>query len=85
MSNAAKISSLIVPKWIENGTEDRVILDCDYSIDDRGSNREQNLTVKWFFHDRRELIYEWIPRLDFRYVSGRLQGNYCLSAMNFDN
>lgn len=62
-----------MPKWIENGTEEQVVLDCDYSLD---IDRERNLTIKWFFQSNSELIYEWIPRLDFRYVSGRLQGRF---------
>lgn len=59
-----------MPKWLENGTEDQVILDCDYAIEPT----EKNVTIKWFFNSKNELIYEWIPDLDFRYVSGRLQG-----------
>lgn len=71
--SSAKITSMIIPKWVQNGTEDQIILDCDYDLD---LELDQNLTIKWYFNDRNELIYEWIPRLDFRYVSGRLQGKF---------
>lgn len=70
---SARITSLIIPKWVQNGTEDQVILDCDYDFD---PELDQNLTIKWYFNERTELIYEWIPRLDFRYVSGKLQGKF---------
>lgn len=62
-----------MPKWIQNGTEEQVVLDCDFDVD---SSFEKNITIKWFFQNKSELIYEWIPRLDFRYVSGRLQGKF---------
>lgn len=68
-----KITSLLVPKWVQNGTEEQVVLDCGFTVD---KAREKNLTIKWYFSDASELIYEWIPRLDFRYVSGRLQGRF---------
>lgn len=64
---------MIIPKWVQNGTEEQIILDCDYDLD---LDLDRNLTIKWYFQDRKELIYEWIPRLDFRYVSGRLQGKF---------
>lgn len=71
--SGAKITSMLVPKWVQNGTEEQIILDCDYDVD---LSRDKNLTIKWYFRDKTELIYEWIPRLDFRYVSGRLQGRF---------
>lgn len=73
VTSAAKITSMIIPKWVQNGTEEQIILDCDYDLD---LDLDRNLTIKWYFQDRKELIYEWIPRLDFRYVSGRLQGKF---------
>ncbi|KAI1282076.1 hypothetical protein HDE_13003 [Halotydeus destructor] len=72
-SFAIKITSLDIPKWIESGTEDRAVLDCDYDLSERETF---NLTIKWFYHDKTELIYEWIPRLDFRYVSSRLHHRF---------
>lgn len=64
---------MLVPQWVQNGTESEVILDCDYEVD---LERDKNFTLKWYFGDKNSLIYEWIPGYDFRYVSGRLEGRF---------
>ncbi|CAN7939159.1 unnamed protein product, partial [Ixodes hexagonus] len=64
------ILHLSVPKWVENGTEDSVVLDCVYSV----AKDDQQLVVKWFLNDDPQPIYQWIPELDKRHVSHRLRG-----------
>lgn len=63
------ILHLSVPKWVENGTEDSVLLDCVYNV-----NREdEHLVIKWFLNDDPQPIYQWIPELNKRFVSNRLK------------
>ncbi|CAG2162985.1 unnamed protein product [Oppiella nova] len=66
-----EIQSLFVPRFVENGTEDSIILDCLYTLD---PNEDSNLVVKWFLNDDPEPIYQWIPELKARHASKRLQG-----------
>ncbi|KAI1292327.1 hypothetical protein HDE_07297 [Halotydeus destructor] len=66
-----EIKSVVVPVRVENGTEDSVILDCIYSYDEE---KDKQLVVKWFFNDDPEPIYQWIPELNSRTLSDRLQG-----------
>lgn len=66
-----KIEQLIMPKYVENGTEDSIVLDCIYTYDEE---EDRNLVIKWFLNDDREPIYQWIVELDNRHASKRLQG-----------
>ncbi|XP_076323383.1 uncharacterized protein LOC143232166 isoform X1 [Tachypleus tridentatus] len=66
---SVKIERLLVPRWVRNGT-DHVILDCEYSY----TVSDVRLVVKWFFKDQLEPVYQWIPGLDKRHVSGILYG-----------
>ncbi|KAM7314145.1 uncharacterized protein ISCGN_003930 [Ixodes scapularis] len=76
------ILHLSVPKWVENGTEDSVVLDCVYSV----AQDDQQLVVKWFLNDDPQPIYQWIPELEKRHVSQRLRGrlnlDFSLSSGN---
>lgn len=69
---AVRINSLSVPHIIRNGTEDSVILDCDYSIDD---NEKLGLVVKWYFNDQQ--VYQWIPN-EKPIILGVLKGKVSL-------
>ncbi|XP_067133844.1 uncharacterized protein [Centruroides vittatus] len=65
-----EITRLSVPRWVQNGTEDSVVLDCEYTL----TTDDDRLVVKWFLNDDPEPIYQWIPELDSRHASRRLQG-----------
>ncbi|RWS31597.1 uncharacterized protein B4U80_01652 [Leptotrombidium deliense] len=83
-TNGAKITSLSVPKWVQNGTEEQIVLDCSYSL---SKLEEKNFVLKWYFgKNRSEVIYHWIPDLDFRFVNGRIQRrfiwDYCVNTTN---
>ncbi|GFU20424.1 uncharacterized protein TNCV_2521901 [Trichonephila clavipes] len=69
LSNAVEIRRLSVPRWIQNGTEDFVVLDCEYVYNEN----DIRLVVKWFFEDYLEPVYQWIPELNNRYTSGVLR------------
>ncbi|KOB76497.1 Uncharacterized protein OBRU01_01941, partial [Operophtera brumata] len=45
-----------VPEVIQYGTRDRVTLDCDYV-----TGNVTGLVVKWFFEDKSQPVYQWIP------------------------
>lgn len=60
-----------MPKYIENGTHDSIVLDCEYTLD---PNEDPGLVVKWFFREDPEPIYQWIYELDSRHVPQRYQG-----------
>ncbi|GIY39523.1 uncharacterized protein CDAR_539051 [Caerostris darwini] len=64
------ITRLSMPRWVQNGTEDSVVLDCEYNY----SEDDKRLVVKWFLNDDPEPIYQWIPELNQRYASERVRG-----------
>lgn len=76
-----RIKSLSVPAFVENGTEQSIVLDCIYSLD---PIEDRNLVVKWFLDDDPEPIYQWIPELDTRHASLRMKGkiniNYTINS-----
>lgn len=82
VASSLHILHLSVPKWVQNGTEDSVVLDCVYN-----ANREdEHLVIKWFLNDDPQPIYQWIPELNKRFVSSRLKDrinlDYSLSNGN---
>ncbi|XP_076336669.1 uncharacterized protein LOC143239467 isoform X1 [Tachypleus tridentatus] len=74
--NALHISELSIPRWVENGTQESVTLDCVYTLTDK----DNRLVVKWFLNNDPKPIYQWIPELGSRLVSEKLQGRI---DMNF--
>ncbi|XP_077564956.1 uncharacterized protein LOC144180497 [Haemaphysalis longicornis] len=64
------IWKLSVPRWVQNGTEEPVLLDCEYLYNEQ----DVRLVVKWFFNDLLEPVYQWIPELNSRQTSGILTG-----------
>lgn len=64
------IWKLSVPRWVQNGTEDPVLLDCEYVYNEH----DVRLVVKWFFNNLSEPVYQWIPELNSRQTSGILTG-----------
>jgi len=60
-----------VPKYVENGTQASVVLDCPFS---RDPDTDYNLVVKWFFNDDPEPIYQWIAELNTRHTPQRYEG-----------
>ncbi|KAG8201663.1 hypothetical protein JTE90_012729 [Oedothorax gibbosus] len=79
---AVEIKRLSVPRWIENGTEASVTLDCEYVY----NQNDIRLVVKWFFDDNLEPVYQWIPELGMRHTSGILHGrldlNYSVNTVD---
>ncbi|XP_035232434.1 uncharacterized protein LOC118204214, partial [Stegodyphus dumicola] len=59
-----------MPRWVQNGTEDSIVLDCEYDY----TEEDYRLVVKWFLNDDPQPIYQWIPELNLRSASSRLQG-----------
>lgn len=58
MVETVRINELRVPKLARHGGQS-VILDCNYTLED--SINHDGLVVKWFFNDRPEPVYQWIP------------------------
>ncbi|GFY45921.1 ig-like domain-containing protein [Trichonephila inaurata madagascariensis] len=77
-----EIRRLSVPRWVENGTEKSVTLDCDYIYNEN----DIRLVVKWFFEENLEPVYQWIPELGTRHTSGilrdRLDLNYTVNTVD---
>ncbi|XP_076310545.1 uncharacterized protein LOC143225291 isoform X1 [Tachypleus tridentatus] len=67
---AVKIRRLSVPRWVKNGTVHPITLDCEYSY----NHNDLHLVVKWYYNNQVKPVYQWIPQLGTRYVSGFLQG-----------
>lgn len=64
---AGRITNLTVPRWVQNGTEDRVLLDCEYEY----NQDEEKFILKWYFNDDRHAAYQWIPNLNSRSFSNQ--------------
>ncbi|KAF8792463.1 uncharacterized protein LOC129969315 isoform X2 [Argiope bruennichi] len=77
-----EIRRLSVPRWVENGTEKSVTLDCEYVYNEN----DIRLVVKWFFEENLEPVYQWIPELGVRHTSGILRGrldlNYTVNTVD---
>ncbi|XP_054724427.1 uncharacterized protein LOC129234417 [Uloborus diversus] len=68
-TQSVEIRRLSVPRWIQNGTEESVVLDCEYTYNEN----DLRLVVKWFFDENLEPVYQWIPELNKRHISGVLR------------
>ncbi|KAG0430980.1 hypothetical protein HPB47_022204 [Ixodes persulcatus] len=64
------IRRLSVPRWVRNGTDPRVVLDCEYVYNEI----DLKLVVKWFFNDGLGPVYQSIPEIKSREAFGVLQG-----------
>ncbi|KAH9368590.1 hypothetical protein HPB48_004059 [Haemaphysalis longicornis] len=69
-SQGVMIRRLSVPRWVRNGTDTPVVLDCEYVYNEN----DLKLVVKWFFNDGLEPVYQWIPEMKVREAFGVLQG-----------
>lgn len=56
--SSVEIRKLSIPGPIENGSEPFVILDCDYTYEQKDV---ATLVVKWYLNNGRGLVYQWIP------------------------
>ncbi|XP_022113646.2 uncharacterized protein LOC110992231 [Pieris rapae] len=54
--SSVRIISMRVPEVLQYGTREAVTLDCDYI-----TKNVTGLVVKWFFSDRSQPVYQWIP------------------------
>ncbi|XP_014358184.2 uncharacterized protein LOC106710605 [Papilio machaon] len=54
--HSVRIINIRVPEVIQYGTRDAVTLDCDYV-----TKNVTGLVVKWFYNDRSQPVYQWIP------------------------
>ncbi|XP_077564895.1 uncharacterized protein LOC144180427 [Haemaphysalis longicornis] len=68
--HAVTIRRLSVPRWVRNGTDSPVVLDCEYVYNEN----DLKLVVKWFFNDGLEPVYQWIPEMKAREAFGVLHG-----------
>jgi hypothetical protein len=78
LGQGAYIKELRVPQTVLNGTDDPVILDCDYRIGDK----EEGIEVKWFFNRGDSPVYQWVPGhkpLEFGILRDRLDLDYIAS------
>lgn len=77
-----EIKALNVPERLENGTRDSIVLDCEYSFDER---KDKMLVVKWFLNDDTTPIYQWIAELGTQSIAPRLMGRIETSSYNIPN
>ncbi|ODM95555.1 hypothetical protein Ocin01_11128 [Orchesella cincta] len=81
--SAVRINSLSVPHIVRNGTEESVILDCDYSIED---HERKGLVVKWYFSNQESPVYQWIPNskpISLGILKGKLNLDYQADVDNY--
>ncbi|XP_022241860.1 uncharacterized protein LOC111085817 isoform X1 [Limulus polyphemus] len=67
---ALQITRLSVPPCIQSGSQESVVLDCEYNL----TEKDKSMVVKWFLNNDPEPIYQWIPELNSRHFSYRLEG-----------
>ncbi|XP_034825118.1 uncharacterized protein [Maniola hyperantus] len=53
---SVRIMNIRVPEVFQYGTKDAITLDCDFV-----TNNVTGLVVKWFYMDRSQPVYQWIP------------------------
>ena len=53
-----EIKSMSVPRVVQSGAEDHVVLDCDYDLNEKEARQ---VDVKWFFNDDNQPFFQWIP------------------------
>ncbi|CAG4985051.1 unnamed protein product [Colias eurytheme] len=53
---SVRIINMRVPEVLQYGTRDTITLDCDYV-----TANVTGLVVKWFFNERSQPVYQWIP------------------------
>lgn len=78
-----RINSLTVPQIIKNGTDESVILDCDYSVDE---TEKKGLVVKWFHERKQSPVYQWIPNqkpIDLGILKGKLNLDFRADSDEF--
>ncbi|KAJ8725250.1 hypothetical protein PYW07_016208 [Mythimna separata] len=54
--HSVRITNMRVPEVVQYGVKDSVTLDCEFEADN-----VTGLVVKWFYTDRLQLVYQWIP------------------------
>ncbi|CAH0628609.1 unnamed protein product [Chrysodeixis includens] len=54
--HSVRIINIRVPDVIQYGTKDSITLDCDFV-----TNNVTGLVVKWFYMDKTQPVYQWIP------------------------
>lgn len=55
---AVRIRDLIVPKIFELGTEDHILLDCDFEYE---PSEKYQLDIKWYFNNEPSPFIQWVP------------------------
>ncbi|KAG8194009.1 hypothetical protein JTE90_003610 [Oedothorax gibbosus] len=65
-----RITRLTVPSWVQNGSVDSVLLDCEYEY---SLKEDEKLVVKWFHEDDPKPVYQWIPELDTKLFSDKFR------------
>ncbi|XP_054711648.1 uncharacterized protein LOC129221219 [Uloborus diversus] len=76
-----EITRLTVPSFVQNGSEESVLLDCEYTYN---LKEDKKLVVKWFHEDDPNPVYQWIPEFDAKLHSEKFRVNedYLVPAGN---
>ena len=65
-----------MPEVIENGTQDFVVLDCEYTFKEY---EKVGLVLRWYFNDFSSPVYQWIPNQkpkDLGVLKGKVNLDY---------
>ncbi|XP_018325572.1 uncharacterized protein LOC108737301 [Agrilus planipennis] len=68
-SSEVKITDLKVPKYLQKEEDKSVILDCDYEF-----SKDEDVEIKWYYNDDKNLIYQWIPQRSKPQAVGAFRG-----------
>ncbi|KAF8764681.1 uncharacterized protein LOC129980976 [Argiope bruennichi] len=76
-----QITRLSIPSFVPNGSEESVLLDCEYTY---SLKEDKKLVVKWFHEDDPNPVYQWIPELDVKLYSEKfkLDEDYIIPSGN---
>ncbi|XP_050313707.1 uncharacterized protein LOC126748475 isoform X2 [Anthonomus grandis grandis] len=68
VSATLTINEISGPDYIEVGSQDELVLDCDFTAEN-----EEDVVLKWFFNGLEQQIYQWIPQDPHAYALGVLK------------
>jgi len=77
--NSVRITEIRVPHTVQNGTNESIVLDCDYTLNNESTD---GLVVKWFFNRSHKPAYQWIygrSPIAFGILQDRINFNYVAS------
>lgn len=81
--DGVEIKMLSIPPKVKSGSEEPILLDCDYTYDEID---KVGLVVKWYWNGRNHMVYQWIvgqPPQGLGILKDRLDLGHRVSSDNY--